>query len=321
MILKALAQFNQVGSLDCSEWVVVGSQFVLAETFQQLTDLGCACLDPSQLQIIDPFPKIQVTPGQPNSETGAASFAYLDHAIQLALTGQVAGIVTGPISKAIWQQAGHDFPGQTEVLAQFSHSRSTGMFFVARSPQTGWMLRTLLATTHIPLAQVPAALTPELLTAKLELLINTLRHDFGLETPRIAIPGLNPHSGEQGKLGREELDWILAWLESMELKYPQVELIGLVPPDTLWVGAGLAWGKDQNCPTAYDAYLALYHDQGLIPVKLLAFDQAVNCTIGLPFIRTSPDHGTAFDIAGLGIARSESMVAALAWGKTFSLRQ
>lgn len=318
MILKALAALEQIGSLDCSEWVVVGSQSVLAATYGQLTDLGCACLNPSQLNLVDPLPIIHVTPGQANPETGAASFAYLENAIQLASSGKVSGIVTGPISKAVWHQAGYHYPGQTEVLSTFSHSPSTGMFFVGRSPQTGWILRTLLATTHIPLAQVSQTLTPELLTQKLELLIKTLKNDFGLEAPRIAIAGLNPHSGEQGQLGREEMDWMQDWLEAMRAKNPQVKLMGLVPPDTLWVGAGQAWLKDGNCPAAYDAYLALYHDQGLIPVKMLAFDQAVNCTLGLPFIRTSPDHGTAFDIAGRGIARSESMEAALAWAKTFS---
>ncbi len=315
MILKALAQID---SLDYSDWVILGSPSVLAATFEQLSALGCSCVHPQQLNLIDLDPNLSVIPGQPNSQTGAASFAYLERAIELALAGQVAGIVTGPISKAIWQQAGHNFPGQTEVLTQYSQSQSTGMFFVARSLKTGWILRTLLATTHIPLAQVPAALTPQLLTAKLDLLLNTLPQDFGLETPRVAIAGLNPHSGEQGKLGREEMEWMQDWLEAMQVKYPHVQLIGLVPPDTLWVGAGLAWWSDPQCPNAYDAYLALYHDQGLIPVKLLAFDQAVNCTLGLPFIRTSPDHGTAFDIAGKGIARCESMLAAMEWGRRFS---
>ncbi len=299
----------------------MGSQFVLEATYQTLQDLDCGCFDPGQLQCMDPWPEIQVTPGQPSSDTGGASFTYLKTAMDLALSGEVAGIVTGPISKALWHQAGYQYPGQTEVLSTFSHSQTTGMFFVARSPQTGWILRTLLATTHIPLAQVPQALTPDLLTQKLELLIKTLKNDFGLETPRIAIAGLNPHSGEQGKLGREEFEWMQDWLEAIKIKYPQVKLIGLVPPDTLWVGAGQAWLKDGNCPAAYDAYLALYHDQGLIPVKMLAFDQAVNCTIGLPFVRTSPDHGTAFDIAGKGVARCESMLAALEWGKRLSLQR
>jgi 4-hydroxythreonine-4-phosphate dehydrogenase len=161
------------------------------------------------------------------------------------------------------------------------------------------------------------------MTKKLDLLVECLHSDFGLEIPRIAISGLNPHSGEQGQLGREEQDWLLPWLEQERQKRPRVQLDGPVPPDTLWVKAGQAWygegkrggergskpkSKIQNVP---DAYLALYHDQGLIPVKLMAFDRAINTTIGLPFVRTSPDHGTAFDIAGQGIADATSMKAAI----------
>jgi 4-hydroxythreonine-4-phosphate dehydrogenase len=184
-----------------------------------------------------------------------------------------------------------------------------GMLFVAKSPHTGYNLRTLLATTHIPLREVPDALNPDLMTRKLDLLIESLKLDFGIDRPKIAISGLNPHSGEAGKLGREEKDWLQPWLQSMAQKYPQTQLIGLVPPDTLWVEPGRAWFSGAGQPA--DAYLALYHDQGLIPVKLMAFDCAVNTTIGLPFVRTSPDHGTAFDIAGLGIARAQSMQAAI----------
>jgi 4-hydroxythreonine-4-phosphate dehydrogenase len=166
---------------------------------------------------------------------------------------------------------------------------------------------------------------------KLDLLVECLRVDFGLETPRIAISGLNPHSGEQGQLGREEQDWLIPWLEQERHERPGVRLDGPVPPDTLWVKPAQAWygegksfrqpgnsfylnsppyqgGEFQNLP---DAYLALYHDQGLIPVKLMAFDRAINTTIGLPFVRTSPDHGTAFDIAGQGIANATSMKAAI----------
>jgi len=184
------------------------------------------------------------------------------------------------------------------------------MMFVARSPHTDWTLRALLATTHIPLKQVPEALTFDGLTRKLELLIECLEEAFGIDRPRIAIAGLNPHSGEQGQLGREEIDWILPWLESMRLRFPHVQLDGLLPPDTMWVKPGQAWfGSGQV--VAHDAYLALYHDQGLIPVKLMAFDRAVNTSIGLPFVRTSPDHGTAFDIAGKGIADATSMRAAI----------
>jgi 4-hydroxythreonine-4-phosphate dehydrogenase len=196
------------------------------------------------------------------------------------------------------------------------------MLFVARSPFTGWLLRTLLATTHIPLRQVPDTLTPDLMAKKLDLLVECLRVDFGLETPRIAISGLNPHSGEQGQLGREEQDWLIPWLEQERRNRPGLQLDGPVPPDTLWVKPAQAWygdgemgrwgdGGQSKIQNSSDAYLALYHDQGLIPVKLMAFDRAINTTIGLPFVRTSPDHGTAFDIAGQGIANATSMKAAI----------
>jgi 4-hydroxythreonine-4-phosphate dehydrogenase len=196
------------------------------------------------------------------------------------------------------------------------------MLFFAQSPHTGWQLRTLLATTHIPLSQVPQALTPELMSQKLDLLIECLAQDFGILQPRIAIAGLNPHSGEAGQLGTEEVNWLNSWLQSQREKYPQATLDGLFPPDTMWVKPGQAWygngygngdsgSYGQEQAPAHDAYLALYHDQGLIPVKLMAFDRAVNTTIGLPFVRTSPDHGTAFDIAGQGIADAQSMLAAL----------
>jgi 4-hydroxythreonine-4-phosphate dehydrogenase len=204
------------------------------------------------------------------------------------------------------------YPGQTEVLAQLSGSERFGMAFVGRSPQSGWILRALLATTHIPLQQVPIVLTPALMTQKLDLLVEHLLRDFKLETPTIAIAGLNPHSGEMGQLGTEEVDWLNAWLEEMRSRFPQVKLVGLLPPDTMWVKPGQAWFYGKTDGVA-DGFLALYHDQGLIPVKLMAFDRAVNTTIGLPFVRTSPDHGTAFDIAGKGIAEGTSMVEAIEW--------
>ena len=287
--------------------------------------------NPDRLTIIDvPLePEIlrEITLGVGNAASGAASFAYLERAIEATLTGEFAAIVTAPIAKSAWKLAGHHYPGQTEVLAKAAGVERYGMLFVARSPHTGWMLRTLLATTHIPLAAVPTALTPQLLSQKLDLLIECLREDFGITQPRIAIAGLNPHSGEAGQLGTEEQDWLIPWLKSQQAKYPHATIDGFIPPDTLWVKPGQAWygnlptlhnSSDEitanpapKIPQAHDAYLALYHDQGLIPVKLMAFDRAINTTIGLPFVRTSPDHGTAFDIAGQGIADPRSMGAAI----------
>lgn len=253
----------------------------------------------------------QITIGMGNAASGAASFAYLEEAIKRTLAGEFDGIVTAPIAKYCWQAAGYNYPGQTEVLAAKAGVNRYGMLFVAQSPHTGWMLRTLLATTHIPLNQVSAALNPELMSLKLDLLLECLQQDFGISKPTIAIAGLNPHSGESGKLGTEEQTWLFPWLESASKQYPQARLLGLIPPDTMWVKPGEAWYRNPEQTNLADAYLALYHDQGLIPVKLMAFDQAINTTIGLPFIRTSPDHGTAFEIAGQGIARADSMKSAI----------
>lgn len=310
VILRALAEGPWPAHIE-----VVGSWPLLVQTYDRLRSLGVPLLEPDQVPLrevsLDGEVRRQVIMGQGNAASGEASFQFLEQAIALTLAGEYDGIVTAPIAKSAWALAGHPYPGQTEVLAERAGVQRYGMLFVAKSPHTGWQLRSLLATTHIPLAQVPATLTPDLLTRKLDLLIDCLAQDFGCPTPRIAIAGLNPHSGEQGQLGREEADWMLDWLTAMGDRHPQVHLDGLIPPDTLWVKPGQAWfGVGQ--PQVHDAYLALYHDQGLIPVKLMAFDRAVNTTIGLPFVRTSPDHGTAFDIAGQGKADATSFSAAIA---------
>jgi 4-hydroxythreonine-4-phosphate dehydrogenase len=182
------------------------------------------------------------------------------------------------------------------------------MLFTARSPHGGWRLNTLLATTHIPLAAVPAALTPERINAKLDLLLQFCQRFQ--PRPHLAVAGLNPHAGEAGQLGPEEQGWLNGCLAQWQQEHPEATLQGPLPPDTCWLEAARAWRGDGKAAAA-DGYLALYHDQGLIPVKLLAFDQAVNTTLGLPFLRTSPDHGTGFAIAGQGVARAASMRAAL----------
>lgn len=327
VILKALADPSVIQGCDIT---VVGSRTLLTEVYSYLYQKLKGSLhpadtrpqplvDPEQLSVLDmdlryDFPIIA---GVTNAASGAASFAYLDTAITQTLAGKFDGIVTGPIAKSTWKVAGHYYPGQTELLAERAGVKRFGMLFVARSPYTGWTLRTLLATTHIPLRQVADTLTPELLSTKVDLLLECLQQDFGLETPRIAIAGLNPHSGEQGQLGHEEKDWLTPWLEQEQAKRPHTKITGPVPPDTLWVKPGQAWygtERDHNRhleEQVHDAYLALYHDQGLIPVKLMAFDRAVNTTIGLPFIRTSPDHGTALDIAGQGIANATSIKVAI----------
>lgn len=311
VVLKALAQARFDADI-----TLVGNADLLRAAHQQLSAQSSSPIaHPKDWKIVN----VPVSAGQAaqihlgvgNAASGDVSFRTLKTALSHCLSQGYDAIATAPIAKSAWHLAGHVYPGQTEVLAEAANTDRFGMLFVARSPHTGWTLRTLLATTHIPLRAVPEALTPALMTQKLDLLVDCLKHQFGLEQPRIAIAGLNPHSGEQGKLGTEEQDWLNDWLQTQRQRLPGITLDGLVPPDTLWVKPGQAWyGPDSQ--GGHDGYLALYHDQGLIPVKLMAFDRAVNTTIGLPFIRTSPDHGTAFDIAGQGLAQADSMVAALA---------
>ena len=311
VILKALADPEVTQNCDV---VVVGSKNLLAKTYKNInknTGNSLALVNPADLSIVD-LPNVgEIITGVGNTASGAASFAYMQYAISQTLAGEFDGIVTGPIAKSAWKAAGYNYPGQTELLAERAGVERFGMLFVGRSPFTGWTLRALLATTHIPLCQVADTLTPELLTKKLDLLVECLENDFGIKNGRIAIAGLNPHSGEMGQLGTEEIDWLIPWLESERQKRPHLQLEGPIPPDTMWVKPGLAWYGNSPVKNPADAYLALYHDQGLIPVKLMAFDRAVNTTIGLPFVRTSPDHGTAFDIAGKGIADATSMKAAI----------
>jgi 4-hydroxythreonine-4-phosphate dehydrogenase len=281
VVLKALSD-SDLANYDLT---VIGNRELLLDRYhylRQQIDITVELANPSELNMID-----------------------------RTLAGEFDAIVTAPIAKSAWLAAGHHFPGQTELLAAKAKLDRFGMLFVGVSPHTGWTLRTLLATTHIPLVQVSQTLTPALLSLKLGLLVECLRDDFGLESGTIAIAGLNPHSGEGGQLGRDEVDWLDSWLVHERETYPQYKLLGLLPPDTMWVKPGQAWFGTHSQPQAADAYLALYHDQGLIPVKLMAFDRAINTTIGLPFVRTSPDHGTAFDIARLGIADATSMSAAI----------
>ena len=313
IILKALTDKSL--SQKC-EIVVIGDrqllQFTYEHLLQQTTLTAKDLVDPRTLSMVDVPLKGKITMGLGDAVSGGFSFNCLEKAIALTLEDKFQGIVTAPIAKSLWKAAGHNYPGQTEVLAQRAGVDRFGMMFVGKSPHTGWTLRSILATTHIPLADVSQTLTPELMSAKLDLSIESLERDFGITQPHIAIAGLNPHSGEAGQLGTEEQDWMREWLRQAQAKYQRAKLTGLIPPDTMWVKPGQAWyGTDRTPPNTADVYLALYHDQGLIPVKLMAFDLAINTTVGLPFIRTSPDHGTAFDIAGQGIANASSMKSAI----------
>jgi len=307
VVLKALARpeaaSRSVRIVGCRRW--------LEHTYSHLRGLSDAPLaDPADLEMLDSPLEEPVTPGQGTAASGAASFTWLSQAIQLLLSGAGQALVTGPIAKASWHAAGHPYPGQTERLAELCGVPRASMLFTARSASGPWRFNTLLATTHIPLAQVPLRLGPELVSLQLDRLLEFCQRFQ--PRPRLVVAGLNPHAGEAGTLGQEERLWLEHCLHRWQARHPEALLEGPLPPDTCWLEAARAWHGEGRGP---DGYLALYHDQGLIPVKLLAFERAVNTTLGLPFLRTSPDHGTAFGIAGLGVARDESMAAALetAW--------
>ncbi len=314
VVLKAIADPEVQAA---AQITLCGSQALWQQTYEAVKT-GLA--NPADWEVLDLPWAGDVVLGLGDRHSGEAGFRAVERGIEATMEGRFEGIVTGPISKAGWKAAGHLYPGQTELLAQMGGSDRFGMMFVGRSPHTGWELRALLATVHIPLSQVPGTLTPTLMDRKLDLLLETLAQDFGIRDPHIVVAGLNPHSGEGGQLGTEEVEWLGPWLESARLKFPQARLEGLLPPDTMWVKPGQAW-FGTGLVVAADAYLALYHDQGLIPVKLMAFDRAVNTSIGLPFVRTSPDHGTAFDIAGQGIADPTSMKEAILWCATLCLKR
>jgi 4-hydroxythreonine-4-phosphate dehydrogenase len=300
--LKALGRLKNAPTM-----VLVGCRRWLEEEHHRLRKSGCRDLaDPAELQMEDLPLDTPIMPGRTGAPAGAASFAWLTRATELVLEGRCSALVTAPIAKASWQEAGHPYPGQTERLAELCGVTDASMLFTARAPQGNWRLNTLLATTHIPLAEVARQLDATRVEHQLDRLLAFCERFQS--NPRLVVAGLNPHAGEAGHLGREEVEWLQPCLRSWSLRHPHVNLEGPVPPDTCWLEAAAAWRGEAG---GADGYLALYHDQGLIPVKLLAFDAAVNTTLGLPFLRTSPDHGTAFAIAGKGQARSDSMEAAI----------
>ncbi|AVO39513.1 4-hydroxythreonine-4-phosphate dehydrogenase PdxA [Pukyongiella litopenaei] len=236
-----------------------------------------------------------VRPGIPDSANAPMVVAAIERAVDLVRTGAAAALCTAPISKKVLiDGADFAYPGHTEFLAALARVDRVVMMLASDR------LRVVPATIHIALSEVPCALTPDLLRATIEITERDLRNRFGIARPRLAVAGLNPHAGEGGAMGHEELDWIAPLIDRM--RGDGHDLTGPHPADTLFHAAARAH---------YDAAIAMYHDQALIPIKTLDFDTGVNVTLGLPFVRTSPDHGTGFDIAGQGTARPDSLIAAL----------
>jgi len=235
-------------------------------------------------------PAVPVPIGQVSPQAGRAAFEAIVRAVDDARTGVVHGVATAPVNKAAFAAAGLGWKGHTDLLAHLCGGVRVAMMF--HSPK----LRVVLATVHVPLRDVPRLLTRDLILGTLRLTAQELPY-FGVARPRLAVAGLNPHAGEDGLMGHEEIEVIGPAVR--EARQEGLDVVGPLPADTVFVRA--ARGE-------FDCVLACYHDQGLVPVKLLAFGTAVNVTLGLPIVRTSPDHGTAFDIAGQDLADPGSMI-------------
>jgi len=293
--LRALAAAGPAAGIEA---ILVGDPAVWRETATRLRlgrSLAAATIVPTS-----DLPLRYRAPGLPRGSAaqaacGAAAYAAILAAVRLVRLGDADAIVTAPICKAHLVAAGHDVPGHTELLARLSRAKPVRMMMA------GPRLRVVLATTHLPLAAVPGALTIAGIRDSIALADAGMRRHYGLRRPRIAVAGLNPHAGEQGLFGDEELRVIAPAVRAAQRA--GLTVAGPLAADSLF---------PQLAAGAYDAAVCMYHDQGLAPFKLMHFADGVNVTLGLPFVRTSPDHGTAFDLAGRGVADPRSMAAAIA---------
>ena len=281
--------------------MVAAASSVGASIVRRVTGLDdSARVFPDAIPVLDIPLQARVVSGQPSKDHAEGIIRWIENAVGLALSRQVSGIVTAPIAKAPLYEAGFKFPGHTEFLADLTaKARMDG----ERGPVmmlTSGDLRTVLATIHTPYTQVPAELTIERIVKTGLVTGQALKRDFGVAKPRIALAGLNPHAGESGSIGGEEIDILIP--AARALREMGVDCSDPRPADSLF---------HAEARKSYDAALCLYHDQALIPVKMLDFWGGVNVTLGLPIIRTSPDHGTGYDIAGRGLARADSMIAAI----------
>jgi 4-hydroxythreonine-4-phosphate dehydrogenase len=304
VIVKAWAELRRSGP----PFVVVGDYQALASASAGGASILKKVMRPSEarevfadaLPVLDLPLRSRVVAGQPSPAAAASIIQWIETAVGLALSGAVAGVVTAPIAKAPLYAAGFKFPGHTEFLGELT---ATERFEGARGPVMMLIagdLRVALVTVHEPLAKVPGLLSVEKIVNAGLVTAEALRRDFGIAEPRLAVAGLNPHAGEGGGIGREEIEIVGPAVRA--LGDLGVNVTGPHPADTLF---------PEVMRQRYDAAICLYHDQALIPIKMLDFWGGVNVTLGLPIVRTSPDHGTAFDIAGRGLARADSLIAAV----------
>lgn len=245
------------------------------------------------LQVDDPG---EITPGRPNLAGARCALDSLELAVGLARTGAASALVTGPVAKAQLYAIGFQHPGQTEFVAERCGVAADNVAMMMVGPD----LRTVPVTIHRPLAEVPGAISVDLILSRVRVVVRGLQRDFAIPHPRVAVAGLNPHAGEGGAIGEEELTTILPAIEA--LRADGIDVTGPHAPDTLF---------HERMRPSYDVAICMYHDQALIPIKTLYFDEGVNMTMGIPVVRTAPDHGTAFDIAGTGVASPRAMIAAI----------
>ncbi len=298
--LKALSQIGPKSNSkyillgDYRHWVSLAKKLKFRIPFVWVNDAELGREIKKGIAVLDLGGVNKIQWGKITAANGAAAVRYVAEGARLALAGDVDALVTAPINKEAIHKAGCPFPGHTELLATLSNSQSFAMMMV------GGPFRIVLQSIHVSLEKSLLSVKPALVWEKLELTHKTLRRWFGIPEPHIAVAGVNPHAGENGAFGKEEIKVLKPVIE--KARKMGWDVSGPHPPDTLFY-----WASQKP----YDAILCMYHDQGLIPLKLVAFDSGVNLTLGLPFIRTSPDHGTAFDIAGKGKARPDSMISAI----------
>src|SRR4051812_16678292 len=262
----------------------------------------------SALPVVPLAEKATATPGKPDSSSGPAAIASIRRAVADVFAERAHAVVTNPVAKAVLYRTGFAEPGHTEFLAKLAQEH-TGR--AAQPVMMLWSdeLAVVPVTIHLPVRDVPGRLTTDLIATTGRIVARDLTERFGIARPRLALAGLNPHAGEEGALGEEDRNVVAPAVE--RLRAEGIDARGPLPADTMFHAAARS---------TYDAALAMYHDQALIPIKTLAFEDAVNVTLGLPFVRTSPDHGTAFDIAGTGRADPTSLIAALKLAAQLSAR-
>jgi 4-hydroxythreonine-4-phosphate dehydrogenase len=312
-----LAAWRRRAELNLTPFYFLADPTFVARRAKRIApDLAIAVVEPAAawtafktaLPVVDIGVAVSTEPGQPDQSSAPAALAAIRRAVADVRAGVAAAIVTNPVAKNVLYRSGFPEPGHTEYLGKLVEE-STGA--AARPVMMLWSpeLAVVPVTIHLPLKDVVAKLTADLVVETGRIVARDLRERFGIARPRLAIAGLNPHAGEDGALGDEDLTLVRPAVE--RLKAEGIDARGPLPADSLFHQAARA---------RYDVALAMYHDQALIPIKTLAFDHAVNVTLGLPFVRTSPDHGTAFDIAGTGRADPTSLIAALQLAARLSSR-